>query len=279
MGLPTVRQAGDTTAKLTLSEFAPSHLDELKQLLQRLQHHWHIRTDKNYPWRGFKAERYSLQLRDEIVSLIDRIRATGGKLRTAAEQYAGQVGVRGGTTDLLKLGDLLEKRPATTQASWLTMSDLASFSADFEKGAEQYVRLGQSRKPLTDRYGLALWKLPSGSAAKIEQAWKNTAPLLAPGDERGADFLKAQQKLHAWAAETQKRIPTWLTELRAVEKWLAVPLPIGAGSSAAAAANEMKLDPPLEALRAFVRIANLAVGDGPPDKSWLDPSFQERMRD
>ena len=113
----------------------------------------------------------------------------------------------------------------------MTTADLAAFIADFEKCAAQYQTLGQSRKPLTERYGPALWKLASGSAAKVEAAWQNATPLLAPGDERGMNFLKLQQKLRAWTAETQKRIPTWLTEIRAVEKWLAIPFPVGAGST------------------------------------------------
>ena len=270
LGLPAVRQAGDTTTKLVLTEFTPAHLDELRQMLQRLQHHWHIRTDKNYPWRGFKADRYSLQLRDEIVSLIDKIRARDDKLRSAAAQYAQQLGVRGSIADLLKLGDLLEKRPPNTQASWFKTPDLAALVADFEKCADQYVRLGQTRKPLTDRYGATLWKLPSGSATKIEQAWKNAAPLLTAGDDRGADFLKQQHKLSAWVAETQKRIPTWLTELRTLEKWLALPLPAGAGSTVAASAGDAKFDPSVEGLRAFIRLASLGIGDAPPDKAWLE---------
>ena len=270
LGLPAVRPAGDTTIKKALSEFEPRDLDELQQLLQRLQHHWHIRTDPNYPWRGFKAERYSLQLRDEVVGLIDKVRGRDEKLRAAAEQYAQRIGVRGKIPDLLRLADMLEKRPPYTAASWLTVSDLMKVSADFEKCADQYRTLGQARKPLTERYGPALWKQPSGTAAKIEQAWKSTATLLAPGDERGADYLKQQQKLRAWAAETQKRIPGWLTELRAIEKWLAVPLPVGAGSTASTSAGEMKLDPSVDSLRAFVRLANLCASDLPVEKAWLD---------
>lgn len=269
LGLPTVRQPGDTATK-TLSEFVPADLDELKQLLQRLQHHWHIRSERDYPWRGFKADRYSLQLRDEVVGLIDKVRSRGDKLRAAADQYAAQFGLRGSIADLLKLGDLLEKRPANTMANWLTTPDLAAFTAEFEKCAEQYQRLGDARKPLTERYGPSLWKLPAGSAAKIEQAWKNAAPLLAPSDTRGADFLRLQSKLRAWVAETQKRIPNWITEIRAIDKWLAIPLPTGAGSTATAAAGELKIDPSVAGLRAFVRLSTLGIGDVPPDRSWLE---------
>ncbi len=265
-----LRQAADTTAQRALTDFTPADVDELQQLLHRLQHHWHIRTDKNYPWRGFKAERYSLQLRDEVISLIDKIRGRGDKLRSSAANYAQSLGARGAIADLLKLGDLLEKRPPLTQTGWLTTPDLAALIGDFDKCADQYQRLGQTRKPLTERYGASLWKLPQGSAAKIEQAWKNAAPFLADGDVRGAEFLKQQHKLSAWAAETQNRVPGWLTELRTLEKWLAVPLPVGAGSSAGAASGEMKFDPSVEALRALLRLATLGISDAPPDKAWLE---------
>ncbi len=281
LGLPALRQAGADSRPsptgrgaggegLTLAEFTPAHLDELQQLLQRLQHHWHIRTEKDYPWRGFKAERYSLQLRDEIVGLIDKIRARGDKLHAAAGQYAQQLGLTGASADLLKLGDLLEKRPVNTQSGWLTTTDLAQLISDFEKCADQYTRLGQTRKPLTERYGPTLWKQPSGTAARIEEAWKHAIPLLAAGDERGSEFLKYQHKLRAWAAETQKRIPGWLTEIRTLEKWLPLPLPMGAGSTTSTMTGESKLDPPSEAVRAYLRFGNVAISDAPPDKSWLD---------
>ena len=257
----------DPSSKLALSEFTAAHLDELQQLLQRLQHHWHIRTDKNYPWRGFKADRYSLQQRDEVVGLIDKIRGRGDKLRAAAGQYAQALGVRGAIADLLKLGDFLEKRPPQTLASWLTTPDVAAFLADFEMCADQYQRLGQTRKPLTERYGPGLWKLPAGTAGRIDEAWKHMIPLLAPGDERGAEFLRQNHKLRAWAADTQKRVPGWLTEMRTLEKWLAVPLAVGAGGGAS---SSEKLDPAVGAVRAFLRLANFGVSDAPPDKTWLE---------
>ena len=70
------------------------------------------------------------------------------------------------------------------------------------------------------RYG----SCPRGRSGRIEQAWKAAALLLSADDERGAAFLALQQKLRAWAAETQKRVPVWLTELRTLDKWLALPL-------------------------------------------------------
>ena len=84
------------------------------------------------------------------------------------------------------------------------------------------------------------------------------------------DFLKQQHKLRGWVAETQKRMPGWLTEMRTLEKWLTLPIPDGAGSQGTATASDMKFDPAVESVRAFLRLANLCVSDAPPDRAWLE---------
>lgn len=263
LGAPAVRAEREGTAALALSEFTGAHLDELTGHLQRLQALWHVRTEADFPWRGFKADRYSLQLRDEVLGLIDRIRGRGDKLRAAAEQYGTQLGVRGSIASLLKLGDLLEKRPAHVEPAWLDAADLDAIAADLERCADQYQRLAQARKPLTDRYGPALWLLPDGTSSRVEQAWKATALLLSGDDERGAALLALQQKLRAWAAETQKRVPIWLTELRTLDKWLALPLASGAGAGDG-------LDPSAEDVRHFIRLVTLCQSDHPADRRWLE---------
>ncbi len=270
LGLPALRPAGDDSSRLALAEFTPAHLDELKGLLQRLQSLWHVGTDPAFAWRGLKAERYSLQLRDEILGLIDRIRGRGDRLRAAAEQYGQQLGVGGSIANLLQLGDLLERRPAKVEAAWLRLpaADLPALAADLERCADQYQRLAQARRPLTERYGPALWSLPEGTAGRVEPAWKTAAVLLSPDDERGAAFLARQQKLRAWAAETQKRVPAWLTELRALDKWLGLPLAPGAGSTATGA--DARLDPSVEDVRHFNRLATLCQTDHPADRRWLE---------
>src|SRR5262249_30392529 len=152
---------------------------------------------------------------------------------------------------------------------------------DLDRCADQYQRLAQARAPLTERYGPAIWNLPEGTAARTEQAWKTAAALLAPEDERGAAFLGQQQKLRAWAAETQKRVPTWLTELRTIDKWLTLPLGVGATAGGVgrpapnarpvpSAGGEGKLDPSVEVVRNFSRLATLCQSDHPADRRCLE---------
>lgn len=260
---------------VVVTELTPAQLDDLKQLLQRLQNLWHIRTDAGYPWKGFKADRFTLQLRDEVVGLIDKVRGRIEKLKIAADQFSGKLGIQASADKLLKIGELLDNRPANVPAGWLKEVDCAGIGNDLESCASQYQRLGQARAPLTARYGSNLWTLSPGTAARVEEAWHNAARFFTLGDDKGAALLPLQQKLRGWAADTLKKLPAWLTEIRALEKWLAVPLPLGAASShgasaASPAVTTENLDPSPHTVKQFLRLAHLAMADSAPERPWVN---------
>jgi Protein of unknown function (DUF4011)/REase_MTES_1575/AAA domain len=261
-----------------VSEITPHWLDEARHAMQRLQQLWHIRTQKDFPWWGFKAERYNQQLKEEVLAAIDKIRTRLDKLQEVAKQYAGQIGATGPIAWLLKVGETLEALPGKVPTHWLVEKDLNQLAQDLEKCSDQYHRLGQARAPLTDRYGAGLWQLTEGTAAQVDRVWHAVAPLLARGDERGAGLITHQQLLRGWAADTQKRIPGWITEARTLEKWLAVPLPVGAGA-AAVQPGEAKMDASPHTLRQLLRLANLCQSENPPERSWVhNPQALEDAR-
>jgi very-short-patch-repair endonuclease len=247
-------------------DMTPHWFDDAQQAVQRAQQLWHIpEQGQDYPWWGFKVgDRYTLKLRDEVVSLLEKAKKQLDKLFQAADQYAAQIGARGSVAWLLRAGELLEASPRPP-ASWLTATDLPQLAADLETCAGLYKKRGQSREPLTQRYGPTLWSLPEGTAASVDQAWHKAAPLLAPGDDKGAGLLTRQQQLRGWAADTQKRIPVWQTEARTLEKWLDLTIPEGAGATS-------PLDTSPHWLKRLLRIAHLVASENAPEKAWvLDP--------
>ena len=254
------------TVTYTLAEgrlMTPTWLDEAQQAVKRAQQLWHIpEQGPDYPWWGFKVpDRYTLKLRDEVVSLLEKAKKQLDRLAAAAEQYAAQIGATGSVAWMLRAGELLDASPRPPTA-WLTATDLPQLSADLDQCAELYKQRGQSREPLTQRYGATLWALPPGTAASVEEAWHKAAPLLAPGDEKGAGLLTHQQQLRGWAADTQKRVSGWLTEARTIERWLNVSAPQGE----AAAAPQ---DPSPYWLKRLLRLAHLVASENAPEKSWV----------
>jgi len=265
-GLALSRAGLETAEQLVVvTELAPVWLEEAMQAVRRLQQLWPLRGQQDFPWRGFKSDKYNKQLRDDVVALIDRIRARLDRLLTVGDQYGTQVGCKGEPVRrLLKLGELLDSAPSGIPEHWLK-GDIAAVAHDLEHCAGEYGRLGQAREPLTTRYGVGIWTLPEGTAAAVERAWQAAAPLLPANDERGAGVLAQQQALRGWAADTQRRIPGWITEARVLEKWLAVALPRGRGAEP----DQTKPDPASVHLRHLQRLANLCMSDHPPERTWV----------
>jgi very-short-patch-repair endonuclease len=258
------------------AEISSVWLEDSRQAVGRLQQLWHVQEQgQDFPWWGFKAgERYTLKLRDEVNGLLEKVRARLEKLATVAGDFGRKIGARGPVPWLLRAGELLDASPRPP-AHWLTAPDLPQLTADLERCAGEYQQRARGREPLTARYGESVWALPEGTAAKVDQAWHAAAPLLAPGDEKGAALLTRAQALRGWAADTQRRLPGWIADARTLEKWLDVRLPLGAGGSGAGG----KDDPSPLGLRRLQRLANLCMTDTPPEKAWVtDPQALEAAR-
>jgi hypothetical protein len=265
LGLALSRAGLETAENLVVvTEVTPAWLEEATQAIRRLQQVWPLRDQQDFPWRGFRAERYNKQLRDDVAALIDRVRARLDRLLALGEQYGEQVGCKGPIRSLLNVGELLESAPPGLAPHWLK-AEPGELAAELDRCADEYQRLGQARAPLTARYGPRIWDLPEGTAAAVERAWKAAAPLLPAGDEGGVGLLAQQQVLRGWAADTQRRIPGWLTEARVLEKWLAIALPRGSGAEP----DQTKADPAPLHLRNLQRLANLCMSEYPPERTWV----------
>lgn len=246
------------------AEVTQGWLEEARQAVQRAQQLGQVQEQgENFPWWGFKApERFNLQLRDDVNGLLDRVRSRLDRLASVAEEFSKPIGARGPVPWLLRVGELLDASPRPP-ADWLTAHDLPQLAADLERCADDYQQRAKGREPLTARYGQGVWGLPEGTAARVDQAWRTAAPLLAPGDEGGAGLLTQQKELRGWAADTQRRTPGWASDAHVIEKWLGIELPQGVGAAG-------KTDPSPLTLRRLLRLANLCMTDTPPEADWVN---------
>lgn len=274
--LPLSLPDSEASPGLVIAEVTPARLDEIRQMFQRAQNLWHIRGTENYPWTGFKADRFTLQLRDEIAGLLDKAQQRGAKVEAAANQVSGQLDISAAVRWLLELAELLENRPGPVRRAWLFEEDLELLTDEVDQAAELYRRLHEGRAPLTTRYGAAVWKVEKDAADRLEQTWRSAATVLAPGDEAGAKLLTLQKRLRGWAADTQKRLPTWQNDLRALEKWLGLTLLRGAGPMTTVAAAHDGFDPAPQSLKLFLRLTHLCQTDHPPDRTWLNDADKLR---
>jgi hypothetical protein len=166
LGMPRTRSeaAGD---RVVLSELSATWLDDAEQAVRRLAELWRIRGEKDFPWWGFKADKYSLQVRDDVLSLIERVESRLERVLAFAQQYAGQVGVTGPLPSVLKAGELLESSPEHVAVHWLRDGNLDKVGAELDGAAKHYERFVQARAPLTQRYGPGIWSVPDGTGERL----------------------------------------------------------------------------------------------------------------
>ncbi len=267
--LPAARGPGVPENQPTVLEVTPGWLHDARLAVERWQQLAQISAQADLPWRGFKADKYNQQLREEVLALVDKARQRLDKVLSAAEHFAGQIGFKAPVARLIKASELSATLPGIVPAAWLKSENPEALAQDVETCVAEFQASGQSRAPLTARYGPSLWQLPEGTAKEVETAWRGASPLLARGDDRGAGLLSHQQQLRGWAADTQKRIPAWITDAHTLEKWIAIPLPHGAGSAASSPAKgEGKIDPSPNHLRLLLRLVNLCQAEHAPERPW-----------
>jgi hypothetical protein len=105
------------------------------------------------------------------------------------------------------------------------------------------------------------------------------AALLAPSDPQGAELLRRQQAIRGWVADTLKRFPGWISEVRTLDRWLSLPLPVGAGATPVDS-RDHKLGPSPHSVKLFLRLAHLGTSDHPPERSWLtDPGMLTEVQE
>ena len=152
--------------------------------------------------------------------------------------------------------------------------DLEALSDEVDDGAPSASpSAAQGRAPLTARYGPAVWNVDAGDGATASrQTWRMPRRCLAPGDDAGAKLLALQKQLRGWAADTQKRLPGWQSELRTLEKWLGLTLPPAPAPASRRSPRSSTTASTRRRTRCklFLRLTHLCHSDHPPERTWIN---------
>ena len=63
-----------------------------RTLVSELSKVWQVVEEPDFPWLGYGADAYNLELRSEVLTALEDINETLGDLRQEAEDYSAKLG-------------------------------------------------------------------------------------------------------------------------------------------------------------------------------------------
>jgi hypothetical protein len=76
-----------------LGTLTPQKMAELEGLVSQLSKVWQVVEEPDFPWVGYRADKYNLEVRGELLTTLEAINETLHLLQLEAEDFSAKVGV------------------------------------------------------------------------------------------------------------------------------------------------------------------------------------------
>jgi hypothetical protein len=244
----------------------PQKMRDLEDLMSRLKNVWQV-TDEDFPWRGYRASNYSLEVRSELLTVLDDLLSTIDDFRTEAGKFASQLGLNAPSTFdqvkwLIEIGNLVLESPKP-EASWVTHPNIDQLISDAESHLATSEWCKATRSRLLERYDEAFFSLVLNRSAEFVKALSAIDKLLLSSNIEESALLEKREKLLDFVRATQVLSEKWNEKSWQLARMLGVSI--------------KHLTP--EQVRRLSRIALFCFSEEKPESQWLDPSYFQQVKE
>ena len=68
-------------------------MHELEELVSQLSKVWQVIEEPDFPWLGYRAHKYNLEVRSEVLTVLENINETLHELQIETEDFSAKLGV------------------------------------------------------------------------------------------------------------------------------------------------------------------------------------------
>ena len=156
-----------------ISTLTPQKMRELEDLVSQLSKVWQVIEEPDFPWLGYRAGTYNLEIRSEVLTTLEKINQTLRELQMETEDFSSKLGLFPPETFakinwLLEVSKLLLESPRP-ESYWLTNPDLQTLLAEAKAYLETSIWITNTRLNLAERYNPALFNLTLNRSAELKQ--------------------------------------------------------------------------------------------------------------
>ncbi|MDQ1280943.1 MAG: hypothetical protein QG670_2206 [Thermoproteota archaeon] len=191
----------------------PKRIQALEELVIQLQNVWQVVKEKDFPWRGYIGDTYSLAIRLDISNLLDKTITTIESLREESAEYSQKLGLTAPSTLkqvnwLRQIGNLLLESPAP-EPNWVTNPNLDLLIHEARAHQEVCEWCCATRQTLAVHYNDSIFNLPKDASSELEKLINSVSKLIGVADPKTSELLKKHSELASFLSNTQKCAGEW----------------------------------------------------------------------
>ncbi len=250
-----------------VGSLSPQRMRELENLIYQLSGVWQVIAEKDFPWRGYRGDSYSLEVRSELSSFLENLISLIDSLKLETSEFAKKLGLPPpDTTDkinwLIEVSHLLTESPKP-EKSWIMHPDVYELINEAMVHQNMFELRQATRTSLLEQYNDSIFTLNLDKSAEIEQELIPIRQLILPTAAEEGALLREQKQL--------SKFTTNIPEI--TNKWIVL---------AKELSQEFGLQTEnltVEHIEHLSRLARFCASENKPEATWFDPSFFRRVRE
>jgi hypothetical protein len=250
-----------------LGTLTPQKMRELEDLVSQLSKVWQVIEEPDFPWLGYRVDKYNLEIRSELLTTLERINETLHGLELETEDFSARFGIFPPETFariqwLFEVSKLLFESPKP-EAYWLTNPNLDKVLSEAKTYLDTSVWIKNTRANLMERYHPSLFELVLNRSAEMQQAVAALDKMLPSVNIEEGELLQKREKLLAYVRSTQLAFRKWRETSHSLAQLLGLD---GA-------------DLTVTQLKQLSRMALLCFADDKPEPEWFDAKYFEQVQE
>ncbi len=245
----------------------PQKMRELEELVSQLSKVWQVIEEPDFPWLGYHADKYNLEIRSELLTTLEGINETLHGLELEAEDFSAKLGVFPPETFtriqwLLDVSKLLSESPKP-EAYWLTNPSLDNLLSEAQSYLQTAIWIKATRASLMERYNPTLLELALNRSIEMQQAVSTLGMKLPAINLEESELLSKRENFLTFLKNTQLAS----RKLREISQTLA-PL-LGLDNN----------DLTITQLKQLSRMAIMCFAEDKPEPEWFDAKYLEQVQE
>ena len=245
----------------------PQRMRELENLVSQLGSVWQVVEEKDFCWRGYRGNDYTLEIRSEVSKFLENLISQINLLRLDSAGFSKQLGLDSPATLaqvnwLIEIGNLLMESPKP-EANWVTHPDIYELIREAKAFQNMFDWRQTTRTRLLASYKEPFFCLKLDKSAEIEQALISLHQTINPSSIEEGELINKREKLSKFLSNFSGFTEKWTKYSRELAQRFGL--------------STENLT--LEGIGQLFRIALLCFSEDKPEATWFDLSYFRRVQE